>query len=48
MSKITGLWKRRLRPLVLTALRQRLGLGVPTPGTATTVAIPAAETAVMA
>jgi len=42
MSKITGLWKRRLRPLVLTAIRQRFGLGVPTPGTATTVATLAA------
>lgn len=38
MSRITGVWKRRLRPLVLTALRGRLGLGVPTPRTATTVA----------
>ena len=38
MSKITGLWKRHLRPLVLTAIRQRLGLGVPTPRNATTVA----------
>ena len=37
MSKITGVWKRRLRPLLLTALRGRLGLGVPTPRTATTV-----------
>ena len=38
MSRITGVWKRRLRPLVLTALRGRLGLGVPTPRTATTMA----------
>jgi len=38
MSKITGIWKRRLRPLVLTALRGRFGLGVPTPRIATTVA----------
>jgi len=42
MSKITSLWKRRLRPLVLTAICQRLGLGVPTPHTATTVAALAA------
>jgi hypothetical protein len=42
MSKFTGLWKRGLRPLVLTAIRQRFGLGVPTPGTATTVATLAA------
>jgi hypothetical protein len=38
MSRITGVWKRRLRPLVLTAIRRQLGLGVPTPTTATTVA----------
>ena len=42
MSKITGVWKRRLRPLVLTAFRRRLGLGVTTPNTATTVAVLAA------
>jgi hypothetical protein len=42
MSKITGVWKRRLRPLVLTALRRQFGLGVPTPTTATTVAALAA------
>ena len=38
MSKITGVWKRRLRPLVLTAFRGQFGLGVPTPRAATTVA----------
>ena len=38
MSKITGVWKRRLRPLVLTAFRRQFGLGIPTPRTATTVA----------
>jgi hypothetical protein len=38
MSKITGVWKRRLRPLVLSAFRRRFGMGVPTPRTATTVA----------
>jgi hypothetical protein len=38
MSKITGVWKRRLRPLVLSAFRGRFGMGVPTPRTATTVA----------
>jgi hypothetical protein len=38
MSKITGVWKRRLRPLVLSAFRRRFGLGVPTPRAATTVA----------
>ena len=42
MSKITGVWKRRLRPLVLTAFRRRFGLGVTTPTTATTVAVLAA------
>ena len=41
MSKITGVWKRRLRPLVLTAFR-RFGLGVTTPKTATTVTVLAA------
>jgi len=38
MSKITGIWKRRLRPLVLTVIRGRFGLGVPTPRAASTVA----------
>ena len=38
MSRITGIWKRRLRPVLLTAVRGRLGLGVPTPRTTTTVA----------
>ena len=42
MSKITGVWKRRLRPLLLTAVRRRFGLGVTTPNTATTVAVLAA------
>lgn len=37
MSKITGVWKRRVRPLLLTAIRRHLGLGVATPRTATTV-----------
>ena len=38
MSRITGVWKRRLRPLLLTAVRRRLGLGLPTPRAATTMA----------
>ena len=38
MSKITGVWKRRLRPLLLTAVRRRFGFGVPTPRAATTMA----------
>ena len=38
MSKITGIWKRRLRPVLLTAFRRRSGLGVPTPRIRTTVA----------
>jgi hypothetical protein len=38
MSKITGIWKRRVRPLLLTAIRSRLGFGVPTPCTASTPA----------
>ncbi len=38
MSKITGVWKRGLRPLLLTAVRQRFGFGVPTPRAATTMA----------
>jgi hypothetical protein len=42
MSKITGVWKRRLRPFVLTSFRRRFGLGVTTPNTATTVAVLAA------
>ena len=42
MSKITGVWKRRLKPLLLTAVRRRFGLGVPTPRTATTMATVAA------
>ena len=38
MSRITGVWKRRLRPLLLTAVRRRFGFGVPTPCAATTMA----------
>lgn len=39
MSKITGVWKRRVQPTLLTAIR-RLGLGVPTPrGSATVPAL---------
>lgn len=43
MSKITGVWKRRIRPLLLTALRRQLGFGVPTPSALTTVAARAAS-----
>jgi hypothetical protein len=43
MSKITGVWKRRVQPLLLTAVRRQLGLGVPTPCAATTVAALAAS-----
>ena len=43
MSKITGVWKRRVRPLLLTAVRRRLGLGVPTPSAVTTVTALAAS-----
>jgi len=42
MSKITGVWKRALQPLLLTAVRRQLGLGVPTPRTDTTIAAMAA------
>ena len=38
MSRITGVWKRRLRPLLLTAVRLRFGLGLPTPRATTTMA----------
>ena len=38
MSRITGVWKRRLRPLLLTAVRRRFGLGLPTPRATTTMA----------
>ena len=37
MSKFTGVWKRRLRPLLLTVVRRQFGLGVPTPLAAATV-----------
>lgn len=37
MSKITGIWKRRLRPILLTSFRRLSGLGMPTPRRTATV-----------
>jgi hypothetical protein len=37
MSKLTGVWKRSVRPRLLSAVRRCLGLGVPSPHTGTTV-----------
>lgn len=36
MSKFTSVWKRRLRPLLLTAVRQRFVCGLPSPRMGTT------------
>lgn len=38
MSRFTRIWKRGLRPVLVSAVRERLGLGVPTPRRAATAA----------
>jgi hypothetical protein len=38
MSRITRIWKRSLRPVLVSAVRGRLGLGGPTPRVCTTAA----------
>jgi capsular polysaccharide biosynthesis protein len=43
MSRITRIWKRSLRPVLVSAIRGRLGCGMPTPDTATTAAELAAD-----